>query len=279
MRRLQGSTRLGLTGSNLPPDPSGVPKSRMSMTPAAGDVSHGRDEEPWQSSSAAMDLMQVRHFLALARTLNFTRAAELCNITQPAFTRSIQRLEELLGGPLILRERALTQLTELGRAMLPLLQSAHDAAKAVRVRAANHRREEDAAPFRLGLAPSVPLGIFRPVLRQIAERIQGLELTLRREPAAALVEAMLHGEIDAVVLPEDAVRNERLNTWPLWDEQVVVLAPEGHRLAGLQAVKAAALDGEVLIAAEPPGVKAAERKSLRRRLGSPAAAARNGSAA
>ena len=83
--------------------------------------------------------------------------------------------------------------------------------------------------------------------------MQGLELTLRREPAAVLVEAMLHGEIDAIVLPKDAARNERLNTLPLWDERTVVLVPERHRLAGLQAVQAAALAGEVLIAAEPPG--------------------------
>ena len=50
-----------------------------------------------------MDLTQIRYFLALARTLNFTRAAEACNVTQPALTRSIQRLEEELGGPLLLR--------------------------------------------------------------------------------------------------------------------------------------------------------------------------------
>ena len=55
-----------------------------------------------------MDLTQIRYFLALAQTLNFTRAAEACHVIQPALTKSIQRLEEELGGPLLLRERALT---------------------------------------------------------------------------------------------------------------------------------------------------------------------------
>ena len=54
-------------------------------------------------------------FLALARTLNFTRAAEQCNVTQPALTKAIQKLEQELGGTLIHRERHLTQLTELGK--------------------------------------------------------------------------------------------------------------------------------------------------------------------
>jgi Bacterial regulatory helix-turn-helix protein, lysR family len=62
---------------------------------------------------------QVRYFLALARTLNFTRAAEQCNVTQPTLTKAVQKLEQELGGALIHRERQLTQLTELGKMILP----------------------------------------------------------------------------------------------------------------------------------------------------------------
>ena len=76
-----------------------------------------------------MELSQVRYFLALAKTLNFTRAAEACNVTQPALTRAIQRLEEELGGPLLYRERSLTHLTDLGKAMLPHLDAAYMAAE------------------------------------------------------------------------------------------------------------------------------------------------------
>ncbi len=200
-----------------------------------------------------MDLVQIRHFLTLARTLNFTRAAELCHITQPAFTRSIQRLEEELGGPLVLRERALTQLTQLGRDMLPLLQGTHDAAEAVRARAADHRRAEDAAPLRIGLAPSVPVEALAPVLREVAGRVAGCELALRRDAALALVEALLHGTLDVALLPEGAAEAERLNAWPLWQEGVVVLAAGDHRFAGLDRVRAIELDQEVLVAADPPG--------------------------
>ncbi|HET6971645.1 MAG TPA: LysR family transcriptional regulator, partial [Phenylobacterium sp.] len=50
-------------------------------------------------------MQQVRYFLALAGTLNFTRAAEQANVSQPALTRAIQQLEAELGGPLFHRER------------------------------------------------------------------------------------------------------------------------------------------------------------------------------
>src|SRR5205814_5175644 len=96
-----------------------------------------------------MELFQVRYFLALAKTLNFTRAAEACNVTQPALTRAIQRLEEELGGPLFQRERNLTQLTELGRLMRPMLEQALAAAESAKQHAQRFRKAE-LASLRLG---------------------------------------------------------------------------------------------------------------------------------
>src|ERR1700757_4487915 len=78
-------------------------------------------------SVEAMELNQIRYFLTLARTLHFTKAAETCNVSQPALTKAIQKLEQELGGPLFLRERNHTQLTELGRLMLQPLERAYAA--------------------------------------------------------------------------------------------------------------------------------------------------------
>src|SRR5487761_2152045 len=85
-----------------------------------------------RAEGADMELHQVRYFVTLGRTLNFTRAANECNVTQPALTRAIQKLEEELGGPLLYRERAMTQLTPLGRAMVPHLQAMLTAAETAR---------------------------------------------------------------------------------------------------------------------------------------------------
>jgi DNA-binding MarR family transcriptional regulator len=70
-----------------------------------------------------MELHQIRYFLAVAETLNFNRAAERCNVSQPTLTRAIKKLEEELGGPLFRRERKLTHLTDLGRLMRPHLEA------------------------------------------------------------------------------------------------------------------------------------------------------------
>lgn len=54
-----------------------------------------------------MELRHLRYFQALARTLNFTRAAEQLHIAQPPLSRQIQQLEEMLGVALLERGRPL----------------------------------------------------------------------------------------------------------------------------------------------------------------------------
>jgi LysR family hydrogen peroxide-inducible transcriptional activator len=64
-----------------------------------------------------MQFHQVRYFLAACDTLNFTRASEACNVSQPALTVAIRKLEDSLGGRLFVRDRGHLELTELGRLM------------------------------------------------------------------------------------------------------------------------------------------------------------------
>ena len=75
-----------------------------------------------------MEMHQVRYFLAVAQELNFSRAAEKCNVSQPSLSRAIQQLEGELGGPLFRRERHLTHVTELGEMVSPHLETVYEAA-------------------------------------------------------------------------------------------------------------------------------------------------------
>src|SRR3712207_1377866 len=97
-----------------------------------------------------MEIHEIRYFLAVCRTLNFTRAAEQCNVSQPALTRAIQKLEGELGGLLFSRERASTHLTELGRLMQPHLEEVLARTAAAREQAGRFLRLES-AHLRLGV--------------------------------------------------------------------------------------------------------------------------------
>lgn len=197
-----------------------------------------------------MDLTQIRYFLALARTLNFTRAAETCNVTQPALTKSIQRLEEELGGPLLLRERSLTQLTPLGQAMLPLLEQTQAAAERAKEHAAGMKRTT-VSPLRVGLASEVPTHPFSPLFGELVARLPGFELSLEDATSAGLCEALLHGTLDAAVVIGDAALPDRLNRWPLFSDAAALMMRPGHALDTGDAVPLAALDGTAVIYRSP----------------------------
>src|SRR5687767_15951449 len=115
-----------------------------------------------------MEMQQVRYFVALARTLNFTRAAEQCNVSQPALTRAIQQLEHELGGPLFHRERGNTHLSELGRMMLPYLETVHVQTLAAREQAKAVRKLEKAT-LKIGAMCTIGCRLLRSEERRVGK--------------------------------------------------------------------------------------------------------------
>jgi DNA-binding transcriptional LysR family regulator len=193
-----------------------------------------------------MELHQIRYFVALCKTLNFTRAAEACNVTQPALTRAIQKLEDELGGPLFQRERNLTQLTELGRLMRPPLEQTLASAEGAKEYATQFRKG-GVAELRLGLPPTISGRILVASLKELARRMPDLKVEIRISDNAALTDAMLQGKVDLAFLTSEGSLPERINTWLMFKEGFRVAFAEGHRLAAFDALTPTALDGEVLL--------------------------------
>src|SRR5436305_4885317 len=88
-----------------------------------------------------MEMQQIRYFLALSKTLNFTRAAEECNVSQPALSRAISQLEAELGGELFRRERSLTHMTEFGQTLRLELQRCYEASLNAKAMARDYLKE------------------------------------------------------------------------------------------------------------------------------------------
>ena len=192
-----------------------------------------------------MELSQVRYFLALCRTLNFTRAAEACNVTQPALTRAIQRLEDELGGPLLYRERSLTQLTPLGRAMMPHLEAMVRAAETVSQVAGTLRQQTPV--LRVGLVDGLSASLIADSLAELERRFPGLELSLHGGAQKPLIESLLLGETDAALLIDDGELADRLDRWKLLHEGCRAVFPPGHRFEQDTAIALPALAGETVV--------------------------------
>ncbi|HEX7390430.1 MAG TPA: LysR family transcriptional regulator [Acidiphilium sp.] len=199
-----------------------------------------------------MELTQVRYFVTLSRTLNFTRAAEACNVSQPALTRAVQRLEEELGGALLFRERNLTQMTELGRSMLPHLEAMLNAADSAAA-LAEARRRQPQSTLKIGLGPGIAAGVIAFAIREVAALLPDLAVRFEEAGSATLAEQMLADMLDCALLPADGALPERLNRWPLYEERAVAVMPPAHPLAGRQAVTASDLIDETLLLGERCG--------------------------
>ena len=176
-----------------------------------------------------MEMHQVRYFLAVARTLNFTRAAEECNVTQPSLTRAIKQLEAELGGDLFRRERP-AGLTELGQRMHPLLKQCYDAAVGARSLASSLKSGEIGA-LRIALTNSIDLSLLIPFLSQIRRQFNRLEFKFLRGSSQEVAEMLKSGEAELGIAAELNQDWDRLDVWPLFTEDFRLVVNRLHRLA------------------------------------------------
>ena len=177
-----------------------------------------------------MEMHQIRYFLAVSQTLNFTRAAEECHVSQPALTRAIQALEDELGGQLVRRERTLSHLTELGQRMLPLLMQCYESAVTAKSLASSFKTGETNS-LSIALSPTINVGLLTQPLKELVAAYPGLQLRLHRASAPEIVEILKRDEAELAIAGPLGVEWERLESWPLFAEPFALTVLSQHKLA------------------------------------------------
>ncbi|MBA3811716.1 MAG: LysR family transcriptional regulator [Caulobacteraceae bacterium] len=190
-----------------------------------------------------MEMQQVRYFLALAGTLNFTRAAEKANVSQPALTRAIQQLEAELGGPLFHRERARTHLSELGRIMLPYFEAIQAQTLAAKSQAKSLGKLETAT-LHIGAMCTIGPAILSDLMVQFRLANPNVDLTVSDSGAHELLEQLAAGDIHLALfgLPEGP--DVRFHALPLFKERFVVAVATDHRFVRQNVVRVSDLHEE-----------------------------------
>ena len=194
-----------------------------------------------------MEMHQVRYFLAAARRLNFTKAAEELRVAQPSLTRAIQKLEAELGGLLFRRERSNTHLTDLGRMMLPHLQASFTAAETAK----NHARrlkKHDMGSLALGICMGSESNALTKLLLGLIRELASLDVSVEVAEAEIIERRLLAGEFDAAILAPVEPTHERFNLRLIHTDELVVVFAADHRFSKYQSLELEALDGEPLVA-------------------------------
>ena len=193
-----------------------------------------------------MELHEIRYFLALSKTLNFTKAAESCNVSQPALTRAIQKMEDELGGLLFSRERNNTHLTELGRLLEPHLNEVLVRTHAAKETASRFLRL-DSAHLRLGVMCTIGPVRFVSFLSRFHAENPGVELTLVEQTPEHLCEMLVKGELDVALMARPDGFPAPLQGQPIYAERFVIACSAGHPFAMKNVVRVAELDGQTYL--------------------------------
>lgn len=170
-----------------------------------------------------MNLDDIRSLVAVAEMGSLARAAQRLNVTQPAVTRRIQRLEADLGVQLLDRDLKPARLTRAGedayRHALRLLE----AGRALRAGLGE-------APVRIGVSYAVADTVLALAVQAVQEAAPGGRLALQAGVSERLVKAVAGRTLDGAVVC--ATRKQPLmgdfDLRPLGRERVVVVAPLSH---------------------------------------------------
>lgn len=189
---------------------------------------------------------QVRYFLAVVETRSFTRAAERCRVAQPTLTAAIKRLENELGGPLLLRDRGGSKLTPLGQMILPRLQRIEDESRSVSLTAENHRRLKQ-VPLRVGVLNTIGPARLAGCLALFRAEAPGVEVEFHAGSRDTVLRQLEEAEVDLVLTNASPAVPDWCVVSPLYEERYVVVLPPGHRAETRDTVRLADLAGQPYI--------------------------------
>jgi LysR family hydrogen peroxide-inducible transcriptional activator len=194
-------------------------------------------------------LRQMRFLVALADTGNFSRAAELCHVTQSTLSTGLKEMEARLGVQVAERSTHSVLMTPVGR---DLAERARDILARVGDFEVRAKAEADAGVtiLRLGAIPTVGPFLLPHALPMIRSRHPVLQVYLREELTAALVAGLVEGRLDLILiaLPHDLP--PQIDTHPLFEDAYSLATPREHPLANLSLVGGADLAGRELLLLE-----------------------------
>jgi DNA-binding transcriptional LysR family regulator len=194
-----------------------------------------------------MDLRQLRYFVVLSETLNFRRAAERLNISQPPLTVAIRKLEAELGADLFTRSARGVSLTAAGEAALEPARAALNQAELVR-QAVQEGADGERGRIRIGFVNSAMYGLLPGLIPRFRQRYPHVAFVLEEGDSRVIARRIASRQLDVGFVRLPLLDQAEIEATVLESDELLVAAPQGHRLAGRQAVRLAQLADDPFIA-------------------------------
>ena len=184
-------------------------------------------------------LKQINYILAVAKTLHFKRAAELCSVSQSALSTAITEMEKQLGFQIFERDNKKVLITPIGAQCLQKahgikiqMDDLHQLAQAIKAPLSY--------PMSLGTIPTIGPYLLPRVLPGVRQQYPDFQLRIIEDQSHVLVEKVKNGELDTAVLalPYDI---EGLLAFEFWQEDFYWITHRDDRLADKTEITSAEL--------------------------------------
>ncbi len=196
-----------------------------------------------------MDVRQLRHFLAVAQTLHFGRAAERLGMTQPPLSQSIMALEKDLGAPLFVRSKRSVRLSALGEQWLPHVLAGLTAIEAL-PETARRLRDGRIGYLSLSFVSTADYNVLPDLVRRYAEACPEVDIRLTEATSDLQIPAVVAGERHAgiIIPPHDRALPAGLAYRRLVSEPLAAVVPAAWVEDGRLAVRDGVLPPEAVVA-------------------------------
>ncbi len=192
-----------------------------------------------------LSLQKLQYIVAVADTLGFRKAAELCHVSQPSLSAQVRELEETLGVKLFERDRRRVLVTPAGADLVARARRVLDEAGDL-VEAAVRLGDPLAGSLRLGIIPTIAPYLLPEAVPAVMARFPKLKLLFREEKTEVLVASLAAGKLDAAVLALEADLGDLSHAVIAHDEFVLAM-PKMHALARKRTIAPEDLDGETVL--------------------------------
>ncbi len=191
-----------------------------------------------------MELHQLRYFVAIADTGNFTRASERNHVSQPSLSQQIQKLEAEVGHKLFHRLGRKAVLTEAGTAFLErarrILFEVENATKELGDKRGLGRR------ITVGAVQTVMPYLMTPLIARLRDEHPNLLIGAREDFRGSLLRAVVEGDVDLAVVPQP-VKDHRISIEPLFTEPLLLVVGRRHPIASRTEISVSDLAGETFV--------------------------------
>lgn len=180
-------------------------------------------------------LRQLRFLTALDQTQNFSRASEVCNVTQSTLSTGLKELEERLGVRVAERTKHSVLMTPVGRDLAERARAILAAVQDFEHRA-EHEQATGATAIRLGTIPTVGPFLMPRAMPLLRRTLPGTKFYLREELTDPLVEGLLDGRLDLLLLALPHPLPAQIETHVLFSDGYCLATPKDHPLGNQDTV-------------------------------------------